>query len=50
MKKEVFNVYSSMLGGFIAMGFETQEAAREFIKNCHCQIEKKTMTVSRGVR
>jgi hypothetical protein len=33
MNRKLFNVYSSMLGGFIAMGFETEDEAKNWIVN-----------------
>jgi len=44
----MYSVYSSMLGGFIAMGFETHSEATEYIKNYHCKIEKKGMSVTKS--
>jgi hypothetical protein len=46
MKNITWNVYSSMLGGFISMGHLSEKSAYEFIKNYHCKIEKKRMSVS----
>jgi len=46
MKKVTYNVYSSMLGGYISMGHLTRESAKNSIKNHHCRIEAKQMTVS----
>ena len=45
MKRIKYHVYSSMLGGYIAMNFNTEEAAKEFIREYHCPYEKKTMSV-----
>lgn len=46
MKKAInYHVYSSMLGGFIATGFKTEEEAKAFIRDYHCPYEKKTMSV-----
>ena len=40
-----YNVYSSMLGGYLAMGFKTKEEAQSYIENYHCKIEKTGMSV-----
>jgi len=50
MKREIFNIYSSMLGGFIAMGFETEVEAQQFISEYEDRIEAKTMRITRGTR
>lgn len=44
-KTKKYNVYSSMLGGYIAMGFITEKEAKEFISNYECPYEKKTMSI-----
>lgn len=41
-----WNVYSSMLGGFSAIGFKTKEEAQNYIDTFHCEQEKKRMSVS----
>ncbi len=46
MKNITWNVYSSMLGGFISMGHLSEESANQFIKDYDCRIEAKTMSVS----
>ena len=43
--KMTYNVYSSMLGGYLAMGFETKEEAQSYIENYHCKLEKTGMSV-----
>ena len=43
--KMTYNVYSSMLGGYLAMGFETKEEAQSYIEDYHCKIEKTRMSV-----
>ena len=43
-----YNVYSSMLGGYLAMGFKTREEAQSYIKDYHCKIEKTGMSVTKG--
>ena len=43
----MYNVYSPLLGGFIAMDFETREDAQEFINEFHCPREKKTLRISK---
>lgn len=40
-----YHVYSSMLGGYLAMGFTTREEAQEYINDYHCKIEKTQMKV-----
>ena len=47
MKKEKYNVYSSMLGGFIAMGFDNMEQAQFFIDNYHDKTEAKRMSITK---
>jgi len=47
-KKKLFDVYSSMLGGFIAMGFETEDEARKFIAEYDDRIEAKGMSITKG--
>ena len=44
----MFNIYSMMLGGFIAMGFDTESEALEFISNYEDKIEAKGLRVSKG--
>ena len=47
---ETYNVYSSMLGGYLAMGFKTKKEAQSYIENYHCKIEKARMSViTKGV-
>lgn len=41
----MYNVYSSMLGGFIAMGFSSTVEAQAFINDYHCKIEKSGMFI-----
>ena len=45
----MFNVYSLMLGGYIAMEFETEFEALEFISNYEDKIEAKGLRVTKGV-
>ena len=40
-----YHVYSSMLGGYLAMDFKKKEDAQDYIKNYHCKIEKTRMKV-----
>jgi len=40
-----YHVYSSMLGGYLAMDFTTREEAQEYINDYHCKIEKTGMKV-----
>ena len=40
-----YHVYSSMLGGYLAMDFTTKEEAQQFIEDYHCKIEKTGMKV-----
>ena len=40
-----YHVYSSMLGGYLAMDFTTKKEAQEYIENYHCKIEKTQMKV-----
>jgi hypothetical protein len=44
----MFNVYSLMLGGYIAMDFETEAEALEFISNYEDKIEAKGLRVTKG--
>ena len=44
----MFNVYSIMLGDFIAMNFETEAEALEFISNYEDKIEAKGLRVTKG--
>jgi len=37
-----------MLGGFIAMGFETEDEARKFIAEYANRIEAKRMSITKG--
>ena len=46
MAKQKYNVYSSMLGGYIAMGFDSREQAPFFIDNYHDKAEAKRMSIS----
>jgi len=46
--KKFFNVYSLMLGGYIAMGFETEKEAQKFIATYHDRIEAKGLRVTYG--
>ena len=43
-----YNVYSSLLGGFIAMGFSSEKEAMEFIDQYHDRFEAKTMRITKG--
>ncbi len=40
-----YHVYSSMLGGYLAMDFKTKEEAQAYIDDYHCKIEKTQMKV-----
>ena len=40
-----YHVYSSMLGGYLAMDFKTKEDAQDYIKDYHCKVEKTQMKV-----
>ena len=43
-----YNVYSSLLGGFIAMGFSCEKEAMEFIAEYHDRFEAKQMRITKG--
>ena len=43
-----YNIYSMMLGGFIAMGFETESEAIKFIAEYHDRYEARRMKVTKG--
>ena len=43
-----YNVYSSLLGGFIAMGFDSEKEAGEFIAEYNDRFEAKTMRITKG--
>ena len=45
MKMTKYHVYSSMLGGYLAMDFKTKEEAQTYINDYHCKIEKTGMKV-----
>ena len=40
-----YHVYSSMLGGYLAMDFKTKIDAQQFINDYHCKLEKRGMKV-----
>jgi hypothetical protein len=35
-----------MLGGFIAMDFNTESEAQAFIDNYHCEVEKRCLRIT----
>ena len=43
-----YNVYSSLLGGFIAMGFSCEKEAMEFIAEYHDRFEARQMRITKG--
>jgi len=41
----MYHIYSSMLGGFIAMDFKSRHEALSFILNYHDKTESKLMSI-----